>query len=70
MSGYPIKHQNQPENSSLLQPLSPEQIQNVIDLLDSWCNVSEEEAEEQRETWEYLKKALDEDRLSYGKLFP
>ena len=70
MTAYPIRHQNQPESSSLLQPLNPEQIQKVIDLLDSWCNVSQEEAEEQRETWEYLKKALDEDRLSYRKLFP
>ncbi len=70
MTAHPIKHQNQPESSSLLQPLNQEQIQKVIDLLDSWCNVSEEEAEEQRETWEYLKKALDEDRLSYRKLFP
>ncbi len=26
--------------------------------------------EEQRETWEYLKRVLDEDRLSYRKLFP
>ena len=25
---------------------------------------------EQRETWDYLKQALDEDRLSYRKLFP
>jgi hypothetical protein len=26
--------------------------------------------QEQRETWEYLKRALDEDRLSSRKLFP
>ena len=31
---------------------------------------SEEDPEEQRETWEYLRKALDEDRPSYRKLFP
>ena len=29
-----------------------------------------DDAEDQRETWEFLKKALDEDRLSYRKLFP
>ena len=40
------------------------------ELLDSWINCSEEEAQEQRETWAFLKKALDEDRLSYRKLFP
>lgn len=38
--------------------------------VDRWTNVTEEEAEEQRETWEYLRKALDEDRLSDRKLFP
>jgi hypothetical protein len=31
---------------------------------------TEEEVMEQRETWEYLKRALDEDRPSYRKLFP
>ncbi len=30
----------------------------------------EEDEEEQRETWEYLKKALDEDRPEGAKLFP
>jgi excisionase family DNA binding protein len=30
----------------------------------------EEDEKEQRETWEELKQALDEDRLSYRKLFP
>jgi excisionase family DNA binding protein len=30
----------------------------------------EEDEEEQRETWERLKQALDEDRLSFRKLFP
>jgi hypothetical protein len=29
----------------------------------------EEGLREQRETWEYLKRALDEDRLSDRKLF-
>ena len=47
-----------------------EKNQGAIELLDSWVNVSDEEAEEQRETWEYLKRVLDEDRLSYRKLFP
>ena len=42
----------------------------LIELLRSWREVDEEEAREQRETWEFLKQALDEDRLSYRKLFP
>ena len=41
--------------------------QAVIDLLNSW---EHEDPEEQRETWAFLKQALDEDRLSYRKLFP
>jgi hypothetical protein len=32
--------------------------------------VTPEEAEEQRETWAYLRRVLDEDRLSDRKLFP
>ena len=38
----------------------------AIQLLRSWRS---EDEQEQRETWEYLKKALDEDRLSNRKLF-
>ena len=40
----------------------------VVNLLQSWLD--EEDAEEQRETGEYLIRALDEDRLSDRKLFP
>lgn len=42
--------------------------QNVIDLLQSWLD--EGDAQEQRETGEYLIRTLDEDRLSSRKLFP
>jgi hypothetical protein len=35
-------------------------VETAIALLQSWCD---EDAEEQRETWEFLKRALDEDRL-------
>ncbi len=55
------------------QDARTEQIQRnqaAIQLLESWCNVGEEDAREQRETFEYLKRALDEDRLSNRKLFP
>ena len=38
----------------------------LIQLLRSW----REGDEEQRDTWEYLRQALDEDRLSERKLFP
>ncbi len=45
----------------------PPQPQAILDLLQSW---EDDDPEEQRETWEYLKKALDEDRLGARKLFP
>ena len=41
--------------------------QAVVDLLNSW---EQEDPEEQRETLEYLVKALDQDRPSSRKLFP
>lgn len=44
--------------------------QSAIDLLESWAYASDDEITEQRETWEFLRKALDDDRLSYRKLFP
>ena len=37
-------------------------------LFQSW--IDEGDADEQRETLEYLIQVLDEDRLSYRKLFP
>ena len=42
----------------------------AIELLRSWREASDDELREQQETWEYLKKALDEDRLSSRKFFP
>jgi len=49
--------------------LSLEAVKNsaLIQLLRSW---REGDEQEQRKTWEYLKQALDEDRLSERKLFP
>jgi hypothetical protein len=50
------------------QVLLREKQSKVVDLLQSWLD--EEDAEEQRETGEYLIHALDEDRLSNRKFFP
>lgn len=50
-----------------------EQIQRnqaLIELLNGWAEGEPDEQEEQRETWELLKRALDEDRSSYRKIFP
>lgn len=44
--------------------------QGLIDLLHEWADGDASDQEEQRETWELLKRYLDEDRLSYRKLFP
>jgi hypothetical protein len=48
---------------SLLEPKEREIILRALDAL------LEGDEEEQRETFAYLKKALDEDRLSYRSLF-
>lgn len=45
------------------------QAEAIAAYVDRWTNVSEEEAEEQRETMEYLIKALDENRPDGYKLF-
>jgi hypothetical protein len=63
---------NQPLN--LAEPaddnidLSQQKTDVLLQLLESW--VQEGDAEEQRETWEFLKQALDEDRFSDRRLFP
>ncbi len=52
----------------LTQVLLKEKQAEAINLLQSWLD--EEDTEEQKETGEYLIRALDEDRLSDRKLFP
>jgi hypothetical protein len=60
--------QSEIENKELLQS-GPQSLKTLalIQLLRSW---REGDEQEQRSTWEYLKQALDEDRLSERKLFP
>lgn len=41
----------------------------AIDLLDSWLDDTED-ASEHQQAWDFLKTALDEDRLSDRPLFP
>jgi hypothetical protein len=49
--------------------LPPADVDKAVSLLQSWNVEDQHEQQEQRETWEYLKAALDEDRLSDRKLF-
>jgi hypothetical protein len=51
---------------SSIKPLSSDQRDRAIAMLNEWCSVSDEEAQEQRETGEYLRKALDEERERIG----
>jgi hypothetical protein len=66
----PPRTASQIEIESIELPQSAAQSQKsyaLIQLLRSW---REGDEQEQRSTWEYLKQALDEDRLSDRKLFP
>lgn len=49
-------------------PEQAQQNQAAVDLLDSWLGDDEDEAEHQQ-AWDFLKTALDEDRLSNRPLF-
>jgi hypothetical protein len=66
-SGHPMSQSNSSESEPRQSiTLSPEN-QALIQLLRSW---RESDDQERIETWEYLKHALDEERLSDRKLFP
>jgi hypothetical protein len=59
---------NEIETGQLPQNATPSQKSRaLVQLLRAW---REGDEQEQRSTWEYLKQALDEDRLSERKLFP
>lgn len=45
-------------------------VDQALALLQSWNVEESPERDEQRETWEFLRQALDEDRLSDRKLSP
>jgi hypothetical protein len=47
-----------------------EKNQRALDMLKRWDNPTEAEIAEQKEAWEFLRKALDEDRPGQRKLFP
>jgi hypothetical protein len=49
------------------RPRLSRQKRELIKLLRKWTE--EGDAEEQRETWQFLEKALDEGRAGYRKLF-
>jgi hypothetical protein len=67
--GKPRVDQQEEEEAVRIEQIRKNQP--AIELLRSWMETKDEDdAAEQRETWEYLKKVLDEDRLSDRKLFP
>ena len=54
---------------SVVDPEQARKNQAAIALLDSWLD-DNEDASEHQQAWEFLKTALDEDRLSDRPLFP
>ena len=61
--------QNVVSTPYIIDPEQAQQNQAAVDLLDSWLGDDEDEAEHQQ-AWDFLKTALDEDRLSEHPLFP
>ena len=66
----PITEELQVKPTQKMESLSPEQVTQAIELLNSWIEVSDSQAQEQQETGEYLLKVLEQDRLSNRPLFP
>jgi hypothetical protein len=64
-----FRQKKSPTVSSIVNAEQAQKNQAAIDLLDSWLQESEDESEHQQ-AWEFLKTALDEDRLSDRPLFP
>ncbi|HWS84831.1 MAG TPA: TIGR04255 family protein [Ktedonobacteraceae bacterium] len=60
------EHQIYPENESNQNVVLSPEMQEFLQVLRSWCETDDQE---RIDTWEYLKQALDEDRLSDRKLF-
>ena len=56
-------------NSPIINAEQAQKNQAAINLLDSWLS-EDEDACEHQQTWDYLKKVMDEDRLSDRPLFP
>ena len=56
-----------PDERTAETELPANDVESAVALLQSW---NDEDEQEQRETWEFLKTALDQDRLSDRKLFP
>ncbi len=64
----PLVSRSEIEKKELPQSITQSQKNSaLIQLLRSW---REGDEQEQKSTWEYLRQALDEDRLSERKLFP
>jgi hypothetical protein len=53
-----------------IRPPTEEVRLKLHDLFESFENVNDEEAQEQQESFEMIRRALDEDRPSNRKLFP
>ena len=61
----PVDLEEQSEVRLVIQPTKKPD--DAVKLINMWL---EGDRNEQKETWEYLKRSLDEDRPSSRKLFP
>ena len=68
MTAQQIEPQNPPKTPSLIEPLSQERIDKLIQLLDEWMA---DDSGYDEDTWPELKEALDKERdlVSAERLF-
>ncbi len=69
-AGLPLPEQRRSTSDRVSHLVVPGNPDDAIRLLQSWREGGEADGREQQETWEFLKRALDEDRPSHRKLFP
>jgi isochorismate hydrolase len=63
-----FRHKISTTTSPIVNTEQSQKNQAAIALLDSWLDENED-ASEHQQTWNYLKKAMDKDRLSDRSLF-
>jgi hypothetical protein len=63
MTSFPVRQPQEPRLSELLQPMSPEAIAQLAQILDEWMA---DESGYDEATWDDLKQTLNQERENVG----